>query len=852
MAAVLDPGAIAALAPAQALLLLESTPAGLPAAQALARRRHAGPNEVAPAPRQRGWRRLLRQLANPLALTMLALATASFATGARWEAALVAAIVLLSTLLAFVQEGRSARAAERLRAMVRTTVVVARPDSAAGRAEVAAADLVPGDIVLLGAGDTIPADLRMIAARDLFLDASTLTGEAMPVERHADTVADTAALPPLALPNLAFAGCHVLSGSATALVFATGADTTFGGIVAAAQMEPPSAFDVGLRPYTWLVVRLLAMLMPLVFLCNLAGKGDWLQALLFAVAVAAGLTPELLPMIVTANLAQGALRMARQQVIVKRLPAIQDMGAMDVLCTDKTGTLTQNRVILERHVDYRGRDSDRVTACAWLNSHFQTGLRNLLDDAVLRYVGERPHLRPHDGEAKVDELPFDFERRRMSVVVARRDGNHVLVCKGAVEAVLPGCRSVDERGTAVALLPQHGGALFGAVDALNADGFRVIAVATRELPAGHAQVTVADESDMVLQGYLAFLDPPKDTAALALAQLAAAGVTVKVLTGDSLGTTVSVCRHVGLPVTAALGGTALGSGTVLEGQAEAATVFARVTPQQKADIIRALQRRGHVVGYLGDGINDTQALRAADVGIAVADGADIAKDTADVILLHKSLLALGAGVRTGRLVFGNIVKYLHISAGSVFGNALSVVGASLLLPFLPMAPAQILLNNLLYDLAHSGLAGDRVDPSWLRQPRRWHTRDVTRAMAVLGPLSSVFDYLTFALLWFVLGGAAQPALFQTGWFVESLLSQTLVVHVLRTAHLPLLQSRSTATLALTTLLACAVGVWLPYAPFAHALGLVALPWAYWPAVAALLLVYLALAQAVKPLLAPRR
>ncbi len=840
---------LASASPAEALEALGSAPEGLTGPEADRRRLGSGANIVKEAKRG-ATLRFMKSLASPLPLLMLSLAGLGALTGARWSALVIVAIVMASSLLGFVQEHRSTRAAERLRAMVRTTVAVRRPDVAGGTMQLPSADLVEGDVIELAAGDAIPADLRILEARDLFLDVAALTGEAMPVERSAAAIPEAAARAPLGAANLACMGCHVLSGSTVALVVATGAATAFGGIAAAAeQLRETSAFDRGIDRYVWLLVRLVFALVPLVFLLNVAGSADWLQALLFAVAVAVGLTPELLPMVVTVNLAQGALAMAPRSVIVKRLNAIQNMGAMDVLCTDKTGTLTQNRVILERHVDYLGRDCDRVTGYAWLNSRYQAGLRNLLDDAVLRYVERTPGLLPAGPFEKFGELPFDFERRRMSVVIGRPDGTRLLVCKGAVEALLPACSHADDGGRQVPLQPRHGSALSAAVDALDDEGFRVIAVATRELPAGTGPPGAGDERDMVLQGYIAFLDPPKDSAAEALVALAAAGVEVKVLTGDSAGTTSSVCRHVGLAVRETITGDALpGGGPALAARAEAGTVFARVSPQQKADIIRALQQGGHVVGYLGDGINDIQALRAADVGISVDDAVDIAKDSADVILLRKSLLVLVDGVLEGRRVFGNITKYLRISAGSVAGNVLSVVGASMLLPFLPMAPVQILLNNLLYDLAQLALAGDRVDAGWLRRPRRWHTAEIVRAMAVLGPLSSLFDYLTFGMLWFVLGAAGRPALFQTGWFVESLLSQTLVVLVLRTAQVPLMRARCAPVLAAATAAVCAVGVWLPYSSAGAALGLVPLPLLYWPLLALLLAGYLTLAQAVKPLL----
>jgi Mg2+-importing ATPase len=569
--------------------------------------------------------------------------------------------------------------------------------------------------------------------------------------------------------------------------------------------------------------------------------------LLFAVSIAVGLTPELLPMVVTVNLAEGALRMARRHMIVKRLNAIQNLGAMDVLCTDKTGTLTQDRVILEKHVDIDGNESERVLEYAYLNSYHQTGLKNLLDLAVLRYVQVHERIQADTEFRKVDELPFDFERRRMSVVVERRSGELLLICKGAAEEVLAACNYAERAGQREPL-PGHAGASLGnVVRRLNEDGMRVIAVAVRELPAGPHALTTADECEMVLVGYIAFLDPPKETAAPAIHALERAGITVKVLSGDNDAVTASVCRHVDLPVHRLTLGSELAAmdPAALAACADASSVFAKVTPQQNADVIRALQRAGHVVGFLGDGVNDSIALKAADVGISVDSAVDIAKESADIILLEKNLTLLHRGVLQGRSVFGNIVKYLRMSASSNFGNMISVVGASFLLPFLPMAPVQILLNNLLYDVSQTALASDNVDPHFLAQPRRWHTEDIWRAMLVLGPASSIFDYATFAVMWFVLHAQSNPALFQTGWFVESLLSQTLVVHVIRTERVPFLQSRPSRALLATSVVICLVGAWLPLSPLSGALGFVGLPRMYWLILPFLLIVYLALAQALK-------
>lgn len=831
------------------LAALKSSPDGIARAEAARRLRACGPNTVAPPNRRGAAARLLRLLASPLSLLLLALAAVNFLSGQAWGGAVIAVLVLLSSLLAFVQEHRSDQAAERLRAMVRTTVTVLRPlagGAAAHTSEEAATQLVPGDVVRLAAGDSVPADLRILASRDLFLSQAALSGEAMPVEKHG-APAPHPADSPLDLPNIAFTGSSVLSGSGTAVVIATGGATSFGAMAdSGAAPRAATSFDLGIKRFVWLMLRVMLVMAPLVLLVNGLGKGNWLEALQFAVAVAVGLTPELLPMVITVNLAQGALAMADKKVIVKRLNAIQNVGAMDILCTDKTGTLTQNRVILEKHVDIDGRDSAQVTEYAYLNSYFQTGMKNLLDEAVLRYV--HLHAQLQAGRyRKIDELPFDFERRRMSVIVERPDGTRLLICKGAVEEVLSVCNEAERGGERVPLQADRGDALGRVAQDLNRDGFRVIAVATRVLAPDAPPCTTADERDLVLAGYIAFLDPPKDSAADAIHSLARLGIRVKVLTGDNEAVARHVCRHVGLDVGRALQGAELAAfdGAALADAAEDTVLFTKMAPQQKAEVIRALQRRGHVVGFLGDGINDSAALRAADVGISVDSAVAIAKESSDIILLKKSLSVLGDGIVEGRRVFGNITKYIRMSASSNFGNVFSMLGASALLPFLPMAPVQVLLNNLLYDVSQFALASDRVDPDWLRTPQRWHMGEVRRAMLVLGPLSSLFDYLTFAMLWWLAGAATRPALFQTGWFIESLLSQTLAVHIIRTGCVPFVDSRASPVLLATTLAICALALWLPASPLGPALGFVPLPAVYWLTLPLLLAAYLALLQWAK-------
>jgi Mg2+-importing ATPase len=707
--------------------------------------------------------------------------------------------------------------------------------------------VVPGDIIHLSAGDIVPADVRVLTARDLFVNQASLTGESLPVEKHA-VAAPAGITSALDLDNVAFMGTNVVSGTASAMVVATGARTYFGSIARqiSGQREATS-FDLGINRFIWLIVRFMLVMVPLVFLVNGLTKGNWLEALLFAVAVAVGLTPEMLPMIVTINLAKGALAMARKKVIVKRLNSIQNLGAMNVLCTDKTGTLTQDKVILERHVDVFGDESERVLEYAYLNSFYQTGLKNLLDVAVLEHVDVRERLDAEGRFAKVDEIPFDFERRRMSVVVADRNGSHILVCKGAVEEVLAACNRAEQRGEVVMLEGAQHGEPLRVTQAFNEDGFRVIAVAYKELPPGQTTYSVADEVGLVLAGYIAFLDPPKESAAAAIRTLQEHGVAVKVLTGDNEAVTRNICRQVGLPVEQVLLGSEIDGLTdaALAERTDGVSVLAKLSPGQKARVIKALHLRGHVVGFLGDGINDGPALKAADVGISVDTAVDIAKESADIILLEKDLLVLKEGVVEGRKVFGNISKYIKMAASSNFGNMFSMLGASAFLPFLPMAPVQILVNNLLYDFSQTAVATDNVDDDYLKHPRQWDIGNISRFMLCIGPISSLFDYITFGTLIRYFGGWTNEALFQTGWFVESLLSQTLIVHVIRTGRIPFVQSMPSFPLLVTTVGICLLGLWLPSSPLAAALGLTPLPPAFALALLAILAAYMLLTQLVK-------
>ena len=701
----------------------------------------------------------------------------------------------------------------------------------------------------------MPADLRLIAAKDFFVSESALTGESMPVEKSA---AVTAPGPESAmdLQNACFFGTSVTSGTARGVVVNTGARTLFGAIAERlGRKRELTSFDLGVRSFTWLMIRFMLVMVFAVFLIVGLTKGNWVEALLFGLSIAVGLTPEMLPMIVTVNLAKGALTMARKKVIVKRLPSIQNFGAIDILCTDKTGTLTQDRVVLERHVDIIGHNSEEVLSYAYLNSHFQTGLRNLIDRAVL----EHADLHPEQDCRLVDELPFDFQRRRMSVVVDY-EGDHVLICKGAVEEIYECCSHYQMDDEVYPLIDMIRFDLFEEVEALNRDGFRVIGIAYREFPRSQTVFTVADESRLVLLGYIAFFDPPKTSATEAIQLLAAAGVKVKVLTGDNALVTEKVCREVGLDVGRVVSGAELARlpAADLPALVREGNVFVKLTPAQKEEIVRALRASGHVVGFMGDGINDAPALEAADVGISVDSAVDVAKESADIVLLEKSLLVLEEGIMEGRRVFANIVKYIRMGASSNFGNMFSVVGASYLLPFLPMQPVQILTNNLLYDFSQTGIPTDNVDPELITRPLRWNIGNIKRFMAFVGPISSIFDYATFALMWFVFGcgawlapatGAVQrdalARLFQTGWFVESLLTQTLIVHIIRTRRVPFFGSRASTHMTLTTMAVMAIGAWLPYSPFAADLGMVPLPLAYWAWIAAFLAAYAALTHVVK-------
>jgi len=788
---------------------------------------------------------------NPFNLLLTLLAVVSFVTEDMKATLVIGSMVVLSTLLRFWQEARSNKAADALKAMVSNTATVRRRNAEGHlRAELPIKQLVPGDVVIFSAGDMIPADCRLLTAKDLFVSQAAMTGESMPVEKFVH-LRDPSTRNPLELDNILFMGTNVVSGAATAVVIATGNGTYFGALAqrVSATDRAPTAFQSGVNKISWLLIRFMLVMAPLVLFINGFTKGDWMQAVLFALSIAVGLTPEMLPMIVTSTLAKGAVFLSRKKVIVKRLDAIQNFGAMDVLCTDKTGTLTQDKIFLARHVDVWGQESDEVLEMAYLNSYYQTGLKNLLDVAVLEHVDVQRDLQVTTAYRKVDEIPFDFNRRRMSVVVAEHDQHHVLICKGAVEEILSVCHQV-RHGDQVEPLDATLLARIRQVTAeLNAEGLRVVAVAASERPPTQDTYGLGDERELTLIGYVAFLDPPKESTAPALKALAEHGVAVKVLTGDNELVTAKICREVGLAQQGLLMGNDIEDMTDAElaVAVETTNVFAKLTPAHKERIVRLLKANGHVVGFMGDGINDAPALRTADIGISVDSAVDIAKEAADIILLEKSLMVLEEGVLEGRRTFANMLKYIKMTASSNFGNVFSVLVASAFIPFLPMLPMHLLVQNLLYDISQIAVPFDNVDDEMLMRPQRWQPAEVGRFMLFFGPISSVFDITTFALMWYVFGANSpeHQTLFQSGWFIVGLLTQTLVVHMIRTPKVPFLQSRAAMPLMVMTGVIMAIGIFLPMGPLAHYFKLQALPPLYFVFLPVILAAYVALTQAMK-------
>lgn len=836
-----------------------TTPSGLSSDEVERRQAQYGRNEVEHERRKNPVTMFIRAFINPFIGILTLLIVVSYVLDV-WTAApeekewttilIIATMILLSVIIRFCQDWRASRSSEALRKMVKNTCSVKR----AGREveELPIEELVPGDIVTLAAGDMIPADVRVIETKDLFVSQSSLTGESEPIEKRPDARGRKYVRGSVVeLDNICYMGSNVISGSATAVVFGTGGNTYLGTIARAiVGHRAATAFDRGIARVSLLLIRFMLIMVPFVFLVNGITKGDWLEAFIFAVSVAVGLTPEMLPMIVTANLSKGAVAMSRKKVIVKDLNAIQNFGAMNILCTDKTGTLTCDQIVLERYINADGSadDSRRILRHAYFNSFFQTGLKNLMDRAILAHVRELELESMKDDYRKVDEIPFDFTRRRMSVVVEDRTGKRQIVTKGAVEEMLEICSHTEEGGAVRELTPERIATAKAICERMNHQGLRVLAVAHRSFLGKEDNFSVGDERDMVLIGFLAFLDPPKPSAASAIRQLQNYGIEVKVLSGDNDAVVRTVARQVGI-TGKALTGRELEEleGEELRRAVQEASVFSKVTPLQKTQIITLLQEAQHTVGFLGDGINDAAALRQSDIGISVDSAVDIAKESADIILLEKDLMVLKEGVVEGRRTFGNIVKYIKMTASSNFGNMFSVMAASAFLPFLPMMPIHLLVQNLLYDISQTTIPFDRMDAEYLRKPRKWDASGLSRFMIWIGPISSIFDLTTYLLMWYLFKcqSAEMQALFQSGWFVEGLLSQTLIVHMIRTRKIPFIQSRASWPVMAMTFAIMAFGIAIPFTPFGASIGLVALPWSYFPWLAATLTAYCVLTQAIK-------
>ncbi|WP_367395733.1 magnesium-translocating P-type ATPase [Pantoea sp. Ep11b] len=847
---------------------LRSHRQGLTGDEAAKRLAIYGRNEVAHEKAPPALVQLLMAFNNPFIYVLLVLALVSLFTdyilplraGEETDLSgviIICTMVILSGLLRFWQEFRTNRAAQALQSLVRSQVTVLRREpgsETARRQDVDMSELVPGDVILLSTGDQVPADVRLLSARNLFISEAVLTGESLPVEKQSSeagikeegqTVQER-----LSSANIGLMGTSVASGTASAVVVATGGDTWFGSLASSlVGSRPQTAFDRGVNSVSKLLIRFMLVMVPVVLLINGFTKGDWMDATLFALAVAVGLTPEMLPMIVSANLAKGAIAMSRRKVIVKKLNAIQNLGAMDVLCTDKTGTLTQDTILLAHHLDVHGREDQQVLLLAWLNSGSQSGVKNLMDRAVLCAGDSVISPAQRSQFQLVDELPFDFTRRRVSVLVEDLTQHRSqLICKGAVEEMLAVSVAVRQGDAVVALDADQRAALMAQTERYHQQGYRVLLVATRE-GALHTPLSDSDERDLVIQGMLTFRDPPKASAGRAITALRDSGVAVKVLTGDNPLVTQRVCADVGLTDPAMLTGDQIEAmnDEELAQEAERCTLFAKLTPQQKSRLVRLLQQNGHTVGFLGDGINDAPALRAADTGISVDSAADVAKASSDIILLEKDLQVLNEGVLKGRETFGNIIKYLNMTASSNFGNVFSLLVASAFIPFLPMLSIHLLIQNLMYDVSQLALPWDKVDREFLNKPRKWDAGNIKRFMLWMGPTSSIFDVTTFALMWFIFGAnhAGVQSLFQSGWFIEGLLSQTLVVHMLRTRKIPFIQSRATLPVMLTTLAVMALGILIPFSPLGTMVGLVPLPWQYFPWLVLTLFSYCLVAQGMK-------
>lgn len=827
---------------------LKSNVSGLSNQEAKKRLEEFGLNEVA-AQKPVSWYQLVFQAFKDPFIYVLTLLLVVSAATKDFEASIVMAMMILfSAGLHFIQEFRSQKASLALKELIETTCAVTRDGVTK---EIPIDEVVPGDIVTLSTGDLIPADSRLIWAKDLFVNQSSMTGESMPIEKLASLKTEIAdsQLTALDLPNLLFMGTDVLSGQGKVVVVKTGEDTLFGDIAAqSSKSRGETSFDRGVKNVSKLLIRFMLVMVPIVFLINGISKGDWSEAFFFSIAVAVGLTPEMLPMIITSNLAKGAITMSKKKVIVKELNAIQNLGAMDVLCTDKTGTITEDNVVLVQHVNPVGEESNRVLELAYMNSNYQTGWKNVMDHAVIDYFSKNREENELEKIEKIDEIPFDFSRRRLTVAV-KAGNQQLMITKGAVEEILKVCQYVELNNEIIPLTPELQKTMEEVSIKMNKEGMRALGVAYKQNVHDSAVYSIKDESDMVLVGFMGFLDPPKQSSITAIKSLHKHGVNVKVLTGDNEIVAQKICKDVGIQVDRAILGTELESmtDTELMDATEEVNLFAKLNPTQKARIIELLQQKGHIVGFMGDGINDAPALRTADVGISVDTAADITKEASSIILLEKSLTVLEDGVLEGRTVFGNMMKYIKMTISSNFGNVFSVLVASAFLPFLPMLSIQLLVQNLIYDVAQLTIPWDKMDPEDLMKPAKWGTSDLLKFTFSIGPISSIFDILTFILMWFVFQAntVQDAALFHSGWFVIGLITQTVVVHVIRTKKIPFIQSRASMSVILSTFAVIIAAVLIPGSTFGTFFDFVALPTAYWKWMILIVIAYVVMIQVVK-------
>ena len=839
---------------------LQTTRLGLTRAEVEDRQLTYGKNEVVHEQKKNPFIVFIKTFINPFIGVLTGLAVISLVIDVlmaepgeqEWTGVVIIAVmVVCSAILRFWQEWKANEATDSLMKMVKNTCLVKRTGS--GEEELDITELVPGDIVFLAAGDMIPADLRIIESQDLFISQASLTGESEPIEKFPEVKEKQYRKGSIVeLDNICYMGSTVISGAAKGIVFETG-NRTFLGTIARnlTGHRATTAFDRGISKVSLLLIRFMLVMVPFVFFINGFTKGDWFEAFIFAISVAVGLTPEMLPMIVTANLSKGALSMSKKKTIVKNLNAIQNFGAMNILCTDKTGTLTCDKIVLEKYINADGSndESKRILRHAYFNSYFQTGLKNLMDKAILSHVKELKLEHLKDTYTKVDEIPFDFIRRRMSVVIEDKQGKRQIITKGAVEEMLSICSHTEFNGEVQSLTDELKVKAQKISEEMNRKGMRVLAVAQKSYIEKVGNFSVSDEKEMVLIGFLAFLDPPKPSAAEAIKQLHEYGVEVKILSGDNDIVVKAIGRQVGIDTSYSLTGPDIENmdEAILKERVKTTTCFSKLTPLQKTQIISILQEQENTVGFLGDGINDAAALRQSDIGISVDSAVDIAKESADIILLEKDLMVLEDGVLEGRKTFGNINKYIKMTASSNFGNMFSVMFASAFLPFLPMMPIHLLIQNLLYDISQTTIPFDRMDPEFLRRPRRWDASDLKRFMIYIGPISSIFDIVTYLVMWHVFGcnSPEHQSLFQSGWFIEGLLSQTLIVHMIRTRKIPFIQSRATWPVIGMTTLVMVIGIVIPFTSFGASIGLQALPLSYFPWLVGILLSYCVLTQLVK-------